>query len=154
MNKIIKKALETCTPSVDALLTVINATDNPEIATEIMLGIYEYPVVNPTSSKLEANYHKPQATSYNPISNKVNFTYEVTDSEDGWFDKDEKITSVETAVVQNTWSTDTAYQKFVENNPTLHISLQEFKDKYTRRRYIKGLTGRISNSWVSLTDWQ
>jgi hypothetical protein len=48
MNKIIKAALAAKfnNANVDALLEVVNATENPEAATELILGVYEQPQIN------------------------------------------------------------------------------------------------------------
>ena len=53
MNKIIRAALAATFPgiSVDALLEVINATQNPVTATEKLIGVFEEPKLNPQWKK-------------------------------------------------------------------------------------------------------
>ena len=48
MNKIIKAALRAKFNAfdVDALLEIISKTENPEVAAELLLGVYEQPEIN------------------------------------------------------------------------------------------------------------
>lgn len=74
MNKIIRAALAAkFQGNVDNILTVVNATPNPEMATEILLGIYE-PVQ--LSKKVENRGEFYTLISVDEWSRQVVYSYE------------------------------------------------------------------------------
>ena len=153
MEKIIRKALEGATFKIEDVLTVINATENPAIATEVLLGIYETPTIKLTSDKLDIYYYKPQLVSYNPISNRVTFDYERVVTKTCWFKMNEDYHNVDTAVVVDTWGADSAWKVFKEDHKT-EISFEDFKKCYEKKEIITKFTDEICVGTCSLRNWQ
>jgi len=79
METILTVALGTVFPKqdIESIIEVINATPNPEIATQILLGIYEEPVIQHS-----AVYNNKDCyfISYNKWDEKVNYYYMINDS--------------------------------------------------------------------------
>ena len=78
MNKIISKLLSVQFPTVDlkSLTEIISATPNPELATEILCGLYEEPKL-PSQVIGTSSYKNAVLTllDYNKWSDKINFSY-------------------------------------------------------------------------------
>ena len=78
MNKIIKIALESKYPNIDmeALLDVVNATGNPTVATEVLLGVYEQPRILSISRITDDNIKEVRSLlEYNKYTDRVSYTY-------------------------------------------------------------------------------
>lgn len=93
MNKIIKALLESkfSNVNVDAILEVINASPNPQIATEILCGLYE-------ETKIEHKLVKSKNTSegvltfsnYDKWTDKVHYSYMSPETRGAYFPKGTK----------------------------------------------------------------
>lgn len=69
---------------IDNVLEVIHATPNPNVATAILLGIYEEPEVPATSSyELNASFDW-----YDKWADKVNFSYDYQEKVSGYIPKE------------------------------------------------------------------
>ena len=79
MQSILTIALGTIFPkeNIKSIMEVIGATPNPEVATQILLGIYVEPVVQESAIKGD---NACVFKSYDKWSNTVNYTYLVNDS--------------------------------------------------------------------------
>lgn len=91
MNKVIKVALESKFPSekgygINRILEVIEATPNPTIATEILLGIYEEPVI-PHKRVIHKNDGELTFVSYDKWRDRVDYSYEVAETKNAYFPK-------------------------------------------------------------------
>ncbi len=79
MEKIILKALELAGfKNPDVIAEIISNTPNPQVATEMLLGVYTPKVVEPWKEYRKSRYSDTIAliVSYNELGNKVNiFTY-------------------------------------------------------------------------------
>lgn len=79
METILTVALGTVFPKqdIESIMEVINATPNPDIATQILLGIYEEPVI-----QASAVYNNKDCyfISYDKWDDKVNYYYMINDS--------------------------------------------------------------------------
>lgn len=75
MNKIIKLALGLSYPTdkLTALQEVINATPNPQMATEILLGVYEKPKVPSKVKTKDGQIRVLKSVDF--WNDKVNFSY-------------------------------------------------------------------------------
>jgi len=78
MSKIISKLLSVQFPTVDlaSLMEIINATPNPELATEILCGLYEQPVI-PVMVRKD-NRHNGEVltlTKYDKWEDRVHYSY-------------------------------------------------------------------------------
>lgn len=89
MNKIIEKLLTVTFPNVDtnSLLEIVSATPNPELATEILCGLYEEPKL-PTKVQ-ETSGDKKELTflSYDKWNDKVHYSYIREKTISGYFPK-------------------------------------------------------------------
>jgi len=80
MNKIMKALLEAKYPTtnVELLMDVVSATPNPELATEILAGLYEEPVVSKECKESfgpKTYLHDIQFMLYDKWSNSVHYSY-------------------------------------------------------------------------------
>lgn len=88
--KIIQELLKMKFPNVDtnSLMEIIFATPNPEIATEIMCGVY----VEPTVGLHTRVQHKDRGlcifTSYDKWSDEIKYSYQQPETKGGYFPKE------------------------------------------------------------------
>lgn len=156
MNKIIKALLEAKFPTVDAetLLEVINSTPNPQVATEILCGLYETPVFARSPTKLDNfNNTKREITfiSYDKFKAEITYSYQEVEKIVGWIAKgEEKV--VENMVSKKSWSDDAAKE--------LSISEKELRDGYDKVEIfgntLKDKDGnpRVNTSTTDFKNWQ
>jgi hypothetical protein len=137
MNKVIKVALESKFPSqkgygIDHLLEVIGATPNPTIATEILLGIYEEPLI-PHKKVIHKNDGELTFISYDKWLDKVDYSYKVIETKNAYFPK-----SIDKSEVT------------LENFDTLRVSYKE-----NEVQNVSIPTGNMlkRTSYVSLETW-
>ncbi len=91
MNKIIKAALEAKFAGMDVspVVDVINATPNQIVAAEILLGLYEQPVLPETlpDTKMEVNR---KIIDYDRFKNEVEYSYNSREAVEVWVKKEDK----------------------------------------------------------------
>ena len=93
MNKIMQKLLEMTYPTlnIQSLIEIVNATPNPEIATEMLCGLYVEPTINPQPKKgfrpNEANF---TVLGYDKFNRKVEYNYHSVPCCDYWVKKGEE----------------------------------------------------------------
>lgn len=79
MEKIMKALLAAKNPTlnVDALLEVVNATTNPQVATEILCGLYTEPLIFSLSdlSRISENKDECRFISYDKWTDTVVYSY-------------------------------------------------------------------------------
>jgi len=79
MSTILRVALGTIFPkeNIDSILEVISATPNPDVATEILLGVYTPPFV-----KSAVMLHDKESffKSFDKWENRVNYEYKINDT--------------------------------------------------------------------------
>jgi len=87
METILTVALGTVFPKqdIESIMEVINATPNPDIATQILLGIYKEPVIQ---SSAIYNDRDCYFISYNKWDDWVNYYYMINDSKHIYVNKD------------------------------------------------------------------
>ena len=87
MDQILRVALGTIFPkeNIDNILEVINATPSSDVATAILLGIYEKPTIedNAVISEKDCTF-----LGYNKWSNEVHYSYLVNDTKHIYVAKD------------------------------------------------------------------
>lgn len=97
MNKIIKALLTSKFPNInaDVLLDIISATPNPELATELLCGIYEEITVSAKRVHSKNNEKGILTfTEFNKWSNKVHYSYEAIVTKGAYFPKGTKVSDV------------------------------------------------------------
>ena len=133
MEKIIKKLLTVTFPSSDvsSLMEVIYATPNPQIATEIICGLYEEQFVAQQSKKDNV---VRTLVSYDKWRDRVDYSYVREKTKDGYFFKDVK----DTVTLENF---DSLKQSWSSGKDLVSLSLPtgEFEER---------------TSYCSLEDWQ
>ena len=90
MNKVIQKLLMLTFPSIDvsSLSEIVNATPNPELATEILCGMYEPPVLpKKVKEKTEDNPRIMTLKSYDKWRDRVEYSYSREKTIEGYFPK-------------------------------------------------------------------
>lgn len=89
MNKIIEKLLTVTFPTVDvnSLFEVVSATPNPELATEILCGLYEEQVLPRVVQETSGDKRELTFKSYNKWEDKVNYSYIKEKTIHGYFPK-------------------------------------------------------------------
>ena len=95
MNKIIKALLTSKFPNInaDVLLDIISATPNPELATELLCGIYEEVTVS-AKRVYSDNDGILTFTEFNKWTNKVHYSYDSIIKKGAYFPKDTKVSDV------------------------------------------------------------
>ena len=81
MNKIMKALLQAKFPTlnVEDLFEVINSTSNPEIATEVLCGLYEAPKIEGFAKDTNSEVNRV-FLSYDKYKNKVTYSYNKRES--------------------------------------------------------------------------
>lgn len=90
MSKISQKLLAITFPTVDidSLNEIVSATPNPELATEILCGLYEPPVLpKKVKEKTEDNPRIMTLKSYDKWRDRVEYTYIREKTIEGYFPK-------------------------------------------------------------------
>lgn len=87
--KIIHELLKMKFPNVDtnSLIEIISATPNPEVATEIMCGIYVEPNVGSHTRVQHKNYGVCTFVSYDKWNCCINYSYKSEVTKGGYFPK-------------------------------------------------------------------
>ena len=87
MQTILTVALGTIFPkeNIKSIMEVIGATPNPDIATQILLGIYSMPVIQHSAVYNDRDCY---FISYNKWDDKVNYYYMINDSKHIYVNKD------------------------------------------------------------------
>lgn len=95
MNKIMQKLLEVTYPAIntESLLEIVGATPNPEIATEILCGLYVEPAIE---HKMVVSEREGVLTfmSFDKWNNHVNYSYLQKDTKTSYFPKGTKVSDV------------------------------------------------------------
>jgi hypothetical protein len=110
---------------MEGVLEIVHATPNPEVAVEILLGIYEQPKLplEPVNPKLFDSAKRNMVLKhYDKFNETVSFTYHMMKQKSGWIENGVTV-DVANIVSNNRWAEDAAR--------SLKIDEKEFKDTYT-----------------------
>lgn len=110
---------------MEGVLEIVNATPNPEVAVEILLGIYEEPKLplEPVNPKLFDNTKRNMVLKhYDKFNETVSFTYHMMKQKSGWVENGVTV-DVANIVSTNRWAEDAAR--------SLKIDEKVFKDTHT-----------------------
>lgn len=135
MNKIMQKLLEVTYPAIntESLLEIVGATPNPEIATEILCGLYVEPAIE---HKMVVSEREGVLTfmSFDKWNNRVNYSYLQKDTKTSYFPKGTKVSDVT-----------------MENFDSLKVS-----SSHEDAVYLNIPTGTVSKrtSYTSLEGWE
>ena len=130
--------------NIPALLSVVNATENPQIALEILLDIYQYPDIFTVAN--DSNEQKKRTfVSFEPIGSQVTYSYYPVTTKEAWFKKDEENLSEENIVSTKYWSSGVADE--------LGIPEKEVREIYAYKTYKTAVSTDINVRTVSLQEW-
>ena len=128
---------------VDALITVINGTANPIVATEVLLGIYQ--------DKYVPMYAQDSATQYNRVfvrhdifTDEVHYSYNPVDSDAGYFLIGDPHTE-EFVKSKHRWSDDAAR--------SLGITEEELKRDYVKGYYNVKVSKSVYQDSMPYDKW-
>jgi thymidylate synthase len=130
---------------IDSIMEIIEATGNTQVATEILLGVYEAPevaIIAP-NTKYETNR---KLVNYDKFKDEVKYTYNSVKELSAWFLKGQEDLSLENSVSKKTWTDDVAKE--------LAISTDEVRRLYTKKVYDREIDPRDNTSITSLKNWQ
>jgi len=87
MNKIIKALLEAKYPTIDTsvLLEVVSVTPNAEIATEMLCGLYEDPVIPNKMVNAKTREGVLTFIKYDKWTDKVHYSYKTPETKGAYF---------------------------------------------------------------------
>jgi len=148
MNKIIEFALSTkFGKDIEAIMEVIAATENPTVASEILLGLYEEPEIayknailaNQQDNKIDIEYQ-----CYDRFKDEVTFRYHRVIRKEAWFKKGDMPHKDHIASDRH-WTEDAAKQ--------LGLSVDEFKETHERVAYHTEIESSYSTTKKSARDW-
>ena len=126
MEKIIRMALQNQYGSnAEDVLKLIMVTQDPEIATQMALGIYEQPVISQQADDRKEQVNRT-FLSFNPLTQYVVYTYNRVKVKEGWALKNDESNEIITTTY---WADDAATE--------LGISEQELKDTFHKVVYEK-----------------
>lgn len=110
---------------IEGVLEIIHATPNPEVAVEILLGIYEAPKLplEPVNLKnFESSKRNIVLKSYDKFLENVSYTYHTMKTMSGWIENG--VTEVAANIASN--------NRYAEDAAlSLNIDEKVFKDTYT-----------------------
>ena len=136
MEKIITKLLEVSYPSINTsiLLEIVQATPNPQIATEMLCGLYSEPEIVNTRVMSTNSEGVLTFKSYDKWQDKVYYSYKKEETKSGYFPKSLRKEDVT-----------------MENFDSLKC---QWKDGETHTLYIP--TGKMEEreSYMSLSSWE
>ncbi len=139
-SKVYKAALESTYhgASVENLLKVIYATPNPEVAMELMLNIYEEPVIKQCVIH-DTNGNKLNFVSFNAFEKEVSYNYQQNKKISIYVDKDvdtSEITCDNYQDYRKSWS---------DNTKTHYVTLPEMETVHSSMSL---------SSWNKLQVWK
>jgi len=152
MNKIIKALLEAKYPTIDteSLLEIINNTDNPTVATEIICGLYEEPFVEGVpSEKFDKNNESKfdvKLIKYNKWNYTVDYSYRTKKSKTIWAKNGEELPSYDDI---KSYETEYYFKDFAQKGMIKDLS----ESDYSRRTVYGELGTDLNKGYCSITDW-
>lgn len=144
MNKIIIEALKSAKPTVEQLIEVIKATANIEVATEILLGIYEDPIIESICKKESETEVNIQFISYDKFTKNVAYNYNRVECTKRWVAND-KEAKIENACCSYVWADDAA--------SFLKMEQKEFEATHTRHSFCSEPSDTMFHSTMTIEAW-
>jgi len=149
MEKVIRIALQNQYGSnAENVLKLIMATKSPEIATEIVLGIYEEPIISQQADDRKEQVNRT-FLSFNPLTQYVVYTYNRVNVKEGWALKNDESNEIITTTY---WADDAATELGISEEAfktTFHKVVYEkevdLKHTYTESMHLEGWESESSN---------
>jgi hypothetical protein len=144
MNKIIISALASAKPTVEQLLEVIAATPNIEVATEILLGVYEQPFMEAECKRKSDTEVNVQYISYDRFNQTVEYSYNRVECINRYIPNDKEV-KLENAIGSYAWGDDAANY--------LKMDRKEFDSTHTRHSFKSEPSEKLYLSTMPLDSW-
>ena len=147
MNKIIQALLETKFPTLNIvdLLEVVGATPNPEVAVEILCGLYEEPKVEGFGKDTNSEVNRI-FLSYDKFNDKVTYSYNKRASK--------TIYALKSREVDPPFETKDIEGYYIsEKAKTLKITEEEFKNLYEQVTLFGEVEKNTRTTEVTLSQW-
>lgn len=148
-NRIMSIALSSIYPkdTIDRLITIANHTGNNHVATEMLLGIYDAPVLY-THAQDQEDKCNLLFIGYNDFSNEVSYTYNRINNKKGYCKKrdDGKYTEDDLVSTKSYYSYDIAKE--------LGITSDEFSEQYVYTIYHSTISEDMRTDTMSSAEWQ
>jgi hypothetical protein len=153
MEKILKALLAAKVPGVDIdiLNEIIQATPNPTIATEMLCGLYEEPVISQTPlTKQSDSETDHQFVKYDKFKEAVCYKYREIKTERYW------VKEGETPVIGGNIGVLKSYHvsNYTELAKKLEISEEEAKSSYSLVVIKSEPSEKVRESSCNITSWQ
>lgn len=154
-KKLIRALLEAKFPGIDleALTEIVMATPNPDLATEVLCGLYEPEVINEfISDKYKEDYKSKTNfvfNTYNKYKDELSYYYQEFESFNYWVKSGEEIPTMEEAT--NEYFKQYEVMDAIKAVPTL--TREEFLANYSRRVIYGNVKPRIYESTMKLNQW-
>lgn len=133
--------------TIDRLITVANATGNPVVATEMLLGIYDAPVLH-THAQDQEDKCNLVFVGYDAFTDEVSHTYNRINNKRGYCKKrdDGKYTEDDLVSTKSYYSSDIAKE--------LGITSDEFSEQYVYTIYHSTISEDMRTDNMSSAEWQ
>jgi hypothetical protein len=148
-NNIISIALSSLYPkdTIDRLISVVHATGNPYVATEMLLGVYTEPVLDNRALDQEDKINLT-LISYDPFTDQVSYSYNRVNNKKGYCKRnsDNYYTEDDHVNAKGYYSSDIAKE--------LGITSDEFNEQYVYTIYSSTVSDNLSVDTMSSFDWK
>ena len=142
---------------MEQLKTLVSTSENPTIALELMLGVFEMPNVVDKNIIIEGKSTPCEVINYDPIKERVEFSYEKINTKEFWVKKDIEnpiLPTYKQLVEENycKWSREDELKKELDTNS--HKNNIYVNDIYKTVYVYSEEKGRNYSSKMSLKRWQ
>lgn len=153
MNKIEKLALKASLPNltdtqINALDSIFSATDNVTVCIELILGIYEYPQLA-QKSNISKDKVNCKFISFDPISNRVKYSYNGLNSANVWLPKEVVANQVKLEDYKETHPELFEYYCYKNQGKTEN----EWREVYNRVMIYGDMNPEVENDTVEYKTW-
>jgi len=133
--------------TIHRLITVANATGNNLVATEMLLGIYDAPVLHKNAMDQEDKINLV-FISYDPFTDEVSYSYNRVNNKKGYCKRndDGKYTESDLVNTKSYYSSDIAKE--------LGITSDEFSEQYIYAIYDSTITDDLRTDTMPSAEWQ
>ncbi len=153
MNKIMQKLLEVTYPTIniESLVEIVNATPNPEIATEMLCGLYVEPTINPQPKKgFRPNETNFTVLGYNKFNQEITYSYHAIPFCEYWVKNGEEVPAYGEKGLK--YESGMYYSEDVAKK--LGITKEEVLTNYKRITVYGTPLVESRNNTTNIVDWQ
>jgi hypothetical protein len=133
--------------TIDRLIAVAHGTGNPYVATEMLLGIYDAPVLHRYAQDQEDKINIT-FTNYDPFNDEVSHSYNRVNNKKGYCKRndDGEYTQDDLVISKGYYSSDIAKE--------LGITSDEFSEQYIYAIYDRTISDELRTDTMPSAEWQ